>query len=308
MGFNWVKKIFVLATAAILISLSFISPTKAQLDLPALASIISILTDIDHRVEKLPTALDGLNTYIAAWTNPDTTDTSISLQGNLNQLGSLMNKLNTPSSQLPALDASLLGNQGNNVFSLNSGAKPSLSAITASSFPYANDLLYSTLLGQPIISKDVRAGVDSSLNYVQNASGANIYHVMPSGGWNGPASSQQRYQALYNTLMAATSYNNYLLSNLYSDKTQFSTLQQTLIQESSDQANWFAKVSSENIGVVLRQILMYQSQVFVLLTQMIQLQKQTVSAIAMNTAVAIANNQLNENTLASAAQGKRPQL
>lgn len=312
MGFNWIKKMLILVASAGLISLSFAPTVKAQVDLPLLGSILAVLTDIDNKLadidNKVGSILTAFTSYTSAWTNPDTTDTSTTLQGSFNQMGTLMNALNTPSTQLPTLNSNMLGNQGNNVFSANSGSKPTLTAITATSLPYANDLLYSTLLGQPIIGKDTRAGVDSSLNFIQNASGANIYHVMPGGGWNGSVASQQRYQAVYNTIVAATSYNNYVLSNLYTDKTQFSSLQQTLIQESTDQANWFAKVSSENIGVVLRQILMYQSQVFVLLTQMVQLQKQMVSVVAMNTAVSIAGNQMNESTMASSAQGKRPSM
>jgi hypothetical protein len=63
---------------------------------------------------------------------------------------------------------------------------------------------------------------------------------------------------------------------------------------------------SEKIGYVLRQILLYQSQTFVLMTQIVQLQKQMVSAQVMTNATLVAVNQVNERVLAADAQGVQP--
>jgi len=312
MRFNEVKKVFVLLGVVVMVSISSITPLRAQ---TASNDIAAILNQILARVNTLPASLVKLGAFIDAWMNPDTSTPTTTMQQSFTQLGNLLTQdMNTQASLQSSLNASLLNNDGSNVYNSNqTGSTASISQNPASTtnLQYANDLVYSSLLDTPFFPKDPRAGgspgankkIDSSLNYILNASGLNIYHIRPAG-FTGTPASQIRYQGFYNTIMAATSFNGYVLSNVYADKNQFTTLQQTLIQQATDPTKWFAQVSSESIGFVLRQLLLYQSQVFVLLTQMLQLQKQMITAQAMNTAVLIAVNQTNENMMASNAKGE----
>lgn len=304
MRFNEIKKIFILIGTASIVSLSIVTPVKAQNN--PNAGIIAVLNQILQRVDKLPTELLNLGNLTLAWMSPDTSPPSVSMQQNFLQLNQLSQNMSTQLNLQPALNNYMLSNSdGQNVYASNGGKKPTGVAPKATTFPYANDILYSTIMGLPYYAKDPRPGVDNAMNYVLNASGANMYHAIP-GNWQGAAASQTRYQNYFNTVMAATSFNNYVLSYQYADKTQFNTLQTTLIQQATDQSNWFAQVAKENIGFVLRQMLIYESQIFVLLTQMIQFQKQMVAAQTMNTSVLIAINQLNEAALVSYAKGQRP--
>lgn len=308
MRFNQVKKILILMGAAGMVSLSAISPLRAQAGLGDTAILAAIL----DRVNNLPKALEGIGTLTAAWMDPDTSDASIAMQGNFSQLGDLLSADTTQSlTTQGSLNTFLLSNNGDNIYSFNAGVDPTTDPgykpVTPKTLPYANDLAFTSVLGTPVI-KETRKGVDSSMNYIMNASGSNIAHVIPGISWQGKIESQRRYQSFYNTVMAATSYNNYILSYYATDKGQFNTLQNTLIKQASDPKTWFAKVSSENIGFVLRQLLMYQSQIFVLLTEVVEGQKQMVSAQAMNTAVLIAINQINEGAMAAYADNKTPIL
>lgn len=316
MRFNEVKKILVLMVVAITISISCIFPLRAQ---TASNNIAAILNQILQRVNNLPASLVSLGAFMSAWMDPDTSPPTSAMQQSFTQLGSLITQNSTTQDSLQtSLNAKLLNNDGSNVYNANNtGGMASISKdpATPTSLKYANDLVYSSLLDAPFFAKDPRAGeapgenkkIDSSLNYILNAGGLNLYHKRPGGG-QGSAESKTRYQGFYNTIMAATSFNGYVLSNVYADKSQFTTLQQALIKQATDPKDWFAQVSSENIGFVLRQLLLYQSQIFVLLTQSLQLQKQMVAAQAMNTSVLIAVNQLNENTMASSARGENPSL
>lgn len=304
MVFNHVKKMLILIVAAGIVGLSFIAPTRSQ---GGSSDIVAILNQILQRVNNLPAALVSLGTYISNWTDPDTSEPTLQMQNNFQKLGSLLPVTQIAQSNMqPALNNFLFGNNGDNVLEFSGGGSPTGKMPPAKSFMYGNDLTYTSLLGQPLYEKDPRDKANFVMNYVMNASGANIWHQMPDSSFAGSRNAVIRYQAYYNTVMAATTLNNYILSAAAADKGQFNSLQQTLIQQATDPSTWFAKVSSENIGFVLRQLLMYQSQVFVLMTQMIQLQQQALNAQAVNTAVAIAGNQLNEASLVGYAKGKQP--
>jgi hypothetical protein len=280
-------------------------------------SIIAILNAILVRVNNLPPALVNLQAYTNAWMSTDTSTPTSTMQGNFTQLGNylttIVDQQNAVQSQL---NASLLNNDGSNVYNFNYAnyGSSSQNPATTSNLQYANDLVYSSLLGIPFFAKDPRNSggqgkkVDSRLNYIMNASGLNLYHIRPATNWQGSQNSQTKYQGFYNTVMAATSFNGYILSDVYADKNQFTTLQQTLIKQATDPKTWFVEVGKENIGYVLRQLLIYQSQIFVLLTEMIQIQKQMVTAQAINNSVLMAVNMNNENLLVSGAQGKNPSL
>jgi hypothetical protein len=184
--------------------------------------------------------------------------------------------------------------------------------VTASTLPYANDLVYSTLLGQPMLTPDPRnkpgapPTANPALNYIINAGGLSLPHAMPQTGWRGTQYNYQQYMHYYNTVMAAESFNGYVLANQYAESQTNNGLSQaqlSLVTQASS-SDWIANVASEQMGMVFRQLLMFESQLYVLMTQMLQTQKQLLIAQAMTNALLIATNQMNEGILASKAQGQ----
>lgn len=303
MGFSLIKKTLILISAAGLISLSIVSPVRSQG-----SAVEMLLQQILQRVNNLPQSLEELGKFMKAWMDPDSSTTSAAMVGVFSQMGEALNtNQDTQIGMQSAFNNYLLSNDGGNVQAMNMGTALTGKPPTPQTMKYANDLVYSSLLGVPFYAKDPRENMDFARNYILNASGSNIYHEMPTGR-PGTEVSRRRYMALYNTLIAATTFNNYVLSRNYVDKNQFNDLQKTLITQATNADSWFKEVGGENIGFVLRQLLMYQSQMFVLMTQMLQLQKQMVSAQAMNTAVMIANAQLTEASMAAYAKGDQPQF
>ncbi len=294
----FLKKFLILLGAATTVSLVSTSNLRAQgASEEYLRQIAQNTNNILQKVNNLPAYLSNLAQMALAFTAADNSNATANTQLNFTKLNNLINKNST--TQL-SLQTQLNGE-------LFKNADPIETMV-----PYANDLTYSTILGSPYLKPDPREKAsgknqppaqDAAINYVKNASGISLFHFMPGIGWKGSAVDQKRYFGYYNTVMAVESFNGYILSNQYADGNQTNTLQQTLINQASDPKNWFAQIASENIGYVLRQLLLYQSQVFVLLTQLVQTQKQMLNAQAMTNAVLIASNTQQEAYLAGKAQG-----
>ncbi|SRR5579883_298944 len=173
-------------------------------------------------------------------------------------------------------------------------------------FPTVNDIAYATVLGIPPAPK----GSSSAYNYIKNASGVNIYHVMPGLNWTGTKTDKDKYSAYYNTITSVTSYNGYILSQLAAENqngNQLSALQSQLINQASN-STWLAQMSTEDLGKVLRDILLFQSQSYVLLTQLVQTEKQILAAHAMTNSLLLLYGQMNESQLVSKAQGVQPRV
>jgi membrane-bound inhibitor of C-type lysozyme len=102
-------------------------------------------------------------------------------------------------------------------------------------------------------------------------------------------------------------FNGYVLSQLYEDvKNGVAAAQTTLINQASDPANWFATITTESIGAVLRQTLMYQSQSYIVLTQLLQTEKMLLAAQTMNNTLLVLSNQSNESFMLRKAVAKMP--
>ena len=174
--------------------------------------------------------------------------------------------------------------------------------------PNINDLAYSTMLGlPPVMNKN--QPFTPNLNYVTYTGGANLNHVIPNAGWQGTEVDRTNYKNYYNSVVAVESFNSYALSNLYTDlingNNNTTTLQNSLIAQASNSA-WLIQVASEEIGKVLREILIFQSQSYVLLSQLLQTQKQLLTATVMTNTLLILNNRINENYMTAKAQGAAP--
>lgn len=277
------------------------------------ASSGNMLTYLKVIAENTTSIANDMTNYIdvlaTAWTQPDQTGNTSTLITNLIGIGNLVNtELTAQVAQQTQLNQDLLGDK-------------------AKSLDNANDLVYSSLLGVPFFKKDPRgSNIDYSYNYIKNAAGMTVPHTAPNNSWQGADNDVDRYQNFYNTVMAIESYNGYILSGQYADKvdpksetsSNLNTLQQSLISwinaaPSADSSggsgggSFLSQVAGEPIGLVLRQLLVVESQVFVLMTQMLQTQKQIATSQAMTNALLVLSNQQYESYLLSKAQGVRQQ-
>lgn len=241
-------------------------------------------------VNNLPVYMTTLTNLANAWMNKDDSTQSANLQSTLSNL----------TNAYLATDTARTGIQSTILANLFQQATPK-------TMNYANDLAYQTLLGMPYFKKDPRnppgqkpPPVDPAFNYMINASGVGIAHTQPADtGWAGTRDAQITYRAYYNTVMSAESFNAYILSGPYAESLNgntFTQLQNQLLTQASN-SDWFAQVGSETIGIVMRQILMFESQAFLMLAQIVQLQKQMLTAQAITNSLLIASSLTNEQTL-----------
>jgi hypothetical protein len=183
------------------------------------------------------------------------------------------------------------------------------SGISTASVPNVNDLSYGTLMGLPPVSPDPRgknAG-NPVYNYVKMAAGVNITATAPGTDWKGSTYDQTNYRNYFNAITAVQSFNAYALSQIYADTTaQLSTQQSALVAQASDPKSWFAIVASEPIGAVVRQILVFESQNYVVLTELLQTQKLLLATAAMNNTVQMANGMSNSTLLITKATTAMP--
>ena len=302
------KQTIVFFAVAVAASLLFQPLLKAQQQSPSEAYLKQI-ADNTLGIWKL---LDEINLstftqlqeYIRSWMAKD--DSVSALQQIFAQFGAMTStSMDTQKSVQPSLLTQLF-----------KGATPQ-------TFQNANDLAFQTLLGMPFYAQDPRGAnnptVDPKKNYIINASGLLIPHLRPRLS-NADPQDQTRYANYYNAVMATQSFNAYVLSGLYADHLipddennpdpqrrtkSLSTLQKDLITQASN-SDWFVKIASEDLGLVFRQLLMYQSQLYVVTQQLLNVQKQLVAAQAMNNTLIIAGNMNTESMLYDKAVGSGP--
>jgi hypothetical protein len=304
---NRIKKFLVLFSVAGVISALSFSPVKAQS--PGCADMNSCLIVIAQNtyftlmsVNTLPNFLATATQLALSWLKPDKSTNTVALQGGFATLGNLIvqNYTTQLSGQLQ-LTADLYGQPLANL------TNPPDHPAVLDYVPNINDLTYSSLLGQPPVPK-AKGAASAPYNYIKFASGINISHTIPGQSWQGTKADQVKYQNYFATIMAAESFNGFALSNQYADQqngNSFTTTQNTLITQASG-SSWSSQVASEELGIVLRQLLLFESQTYVLLTQLVQTQKQMLAAQVMTNSLLILGGQVNESYLASKAQGVQP--
>lgn len=276
------------------LSLQTASAQQQVQDVSAENSLISILTVVNQ----LPTYLQSLSTMAASflasdnqssdpvnwsayWTNQQTWLTGLATNAATNQV----NQVDLQQSLLTTFFGA------NNIASGNP--------------QNLNDLSYTTLLGQPLLSPDPRSGVNAALNYLTNASSLGITYTIPSAGWRGNQTNQKGYISFYNTVTAVQTYNAYVLSGLYEESRTWAndvSLRSQLIAQSTN-ANWFTSVITNDLGWVLRQILLFGSQTYVLMDELLQTQKKMLATLAMTNSLLVANSGFQADTLLAKAQG-----
>lgn len=170
--------------------------------------------------------------------------------------------------------------------------------------PQINDITYSSIVGLPPVQK----GTVDPMQYIEAAGALNTPHTMPADNWQGSTQDQLQYIGFYNTVMSIESFNAYVLNNLVAENingNRLTPLQTNLVSQASG-SNFLAQVASETIGQVLRQSLMFIAQSYVLLTQMVQIERQQLTAQIMTNSMLVLGNQTNEGVLLMKAQGTQP--
>lgn len=298
LGFR-IKPVFTILMTTLTLTIVNSPPALAQdATAPAPSASESYLKDIRDtlliNINKLPIYLNQLTKMALSWLAPDDSSSTATLQSSFTALiNAKLQDAKTQSDSQQKFLTDFLGNPPSQDKFLN-----------------ANDITYQTLLNKPYFSPDSRSNVDPAYNYTQYAAGLNIRHLMPSPNWipdrQHPAVTM--YTNYYNTASAVQTYNGYILSELYADAKNNNRSKQTqdsLIQQANT-SDWFTQIASENLGIVLRQILLYNSQTYVLLAQILETQKKLLASQVMNNALLIAVNLEAENRIYSKASGRPP--
>lgn len=299
---NSLKKLLV--ASGIAIPLCFLNIANLRAASPDYLALIAQNTSaILSKVNNIPAYINSMLTFALNLQTVDSSDETANMQANFDVLGQIFSQ---NISQQNALQQQIMADIVNkSVSDFNSPAEhpPILDAL-----PNVNDISYASLMG----AKPVLKGSFTPYNYIKAASGANFKHFMPRPDWSNPNAAnnyQPAYFQYYNTVTAVESFGAYALSNLVvesQNNNQTTSLQNALTTQASN-SNWTKKVASETVGEVLRQILLFQSQTYVLLTQLVQTQKQLLTASIMTNSLLIANNRMNEIYITSKAQGVMPQ-
>lgn len=303
------KQLIILLGTAVSISFMSLTNLQAQNSEQYLQQIAANTKGILTNVNQLPNLITNLLTLCTAFLDPIPKDDNQlkTLSTASTQLGDyIIQGQALQQNNIQSLNNDLLNNDGTNVFKSNIPPNSQLTGLY-----YANDLTFSTLLGNPPNSPDPRtkAGfkVNSPYNYIKNAAGLNIWHVVPSSSWK-DGGAKTRYQNYFNTVMAVESFDSYILSSQLANanpQQNMNAIQQQMVTQASD-PSWAMQIASEKIGYVIRQLLLYQSQLFILMTQLVQSQQQMVTAQAMTNSLLIAINQTNENVMVANAKHIQP--
>ena len=295
------------ATTATSPATSTASGGAACTGMDCLPLILQSTTGILADVANIPKYLQKMVEFALNWEAKDDSTSTSEMQVNFDLLGKTVGQnYQTQISMQQQLIAAIVNQP---VTAFTSGANSPTPAVLGP-LPNINDLSYSSLLGYPPVSKGAPAY--NPINFINYAGGAGLVHTLPSAAGAGGVNSTalvKNYQAYYNTVIAIESFNSYALSSTYADSINgaksSTNLQNTLVSQASN-ANWIANIASEELGKVLRQILVFQSQSYVLLTQLVQTQKQLLTATVMTNTLLIASNRTNECVMAAKAQGIAP--
>ncbi|MCL5975536.1 MAG: hypothetical protein M1270_06910 [Gammaproteobacteria bacterium] len=243
-------------------------------------------------VNNVPTYLYDLTRMALSWLEPDKSDTSTNMMSQFSTLGS--NILSNQDKQIKMQQQLIADMYNVKAETLND---PNISA----SLPIGgiNDISFMTIMGMPPMPK-VKS---DPYNYLKNISGFAINHTPPLIGWTGTSENQKIYGAYYHTLMAIQSFNAYILSDLYVNSQSgngLTSAQNALVSQASD-SQWLATIGGEELGKVLRQILMFNSQSYILLTELLRTERQLLAAQTINNTLQILTNMNNEKLMLSKA-------
>lgn len=296
---NYLKKIFVLLFAALSVSIVHISNSGAA---SASETYLYYIMQYTHgtmtAVQNLPQYFRGFAELGIAFMAQDSGDSSI-----ISQTQSKFAELGQGSTQSremqndPAFQQQIMANLLGEEVSAFKGRDPQI----LSRLPRVNDLAYSTMIGAPPVPNAEK----DAYEYVKNVAGFNFIRPILSKAWQGDKEAKAKYAKYFDTVTAITSFNAYVMSSLKTDadKNPNQTKLQNELMNSVSGSAWLAQVATEEIGKVLRQILLFESQNYVLYSKMQQTQRDMLVAQAMTNSLLMLFNQVQENQLVRNAKG-----
>ena len=225
-------------------------------------------------------------TFVSSWMNPDQSPATAALLA-------VFQKIDAALGEQP--DQQQINATVNSIVLNNAGP---------SALPNANDLVYSTLSGQPYFSPDPRGGsVNPALNYAMHASAGDHPHVVPGPAFAGSVSDQVAYAKYIDTVLAAQSFGATVLTNhALADVKNVNPALESLLAQAKDPSAT-AAIATEDIGLVVRQLLLVERQNLVLLSELVQTEKQLLAAQAITNALLISTGTVVEKQLLAKAQG-----
>lgn len=298
---KWKQRVILTSTTLLLLS-----PLTAHSDenTPILRAIRSDTLGILSFLNNLPTYLNELTTEALSWLSKhDDTTVTTDLLGITTALGNdFIANYNSQfdSSRALQIVADMYG-LPNTAMLTTPRERPEIMDIMPT--VNINDTSYWALLGKPPMA----ALPNQPYNYVKNASGITIKHAIPLGSWSGAKDNIERYTTYFQTVMAIESFNAFVMNSIAADNGNQGTQQNLLIQKITS-SEWSTSVATEDLGVVFRQLLLIESQNFVLMNQISQTLKQTLAAQTMTNSLLILNNLNNEQLMAQKASGTGPTI
>jgi len=298
------KKFIVLAGSAVTLSFLAISNLRAaDASSDYLAVIAQNTTKILEKVNDLPNHIQSVTAYMLNWQKSDDSQSTADMQANFDMIGkSAAQNLVTQNGMQTQITADMLTTDATPIsiddFTIPKGNPAILNKLKDIN---VNSLSYATVLGLPPVAK----GAKSPYDYIKNAAALSLQHDIPQPSWAGSKNAKDKYKSYFDVISAIESYDGYLLSGLVAEiqnGNQLTTAQNNLLTQASN-SSWIAQIATEELGKVLRQILLFQSQSYVLLTQSIQVQKQQLMATAMTNSLLVLNAQIVELQLSGRAQG-----
>ncbi|MDA8561640.1 hypothetical protein N9L02_00825 [Gammaproteobacteria bacterium] len=164
--------------------------------------------------------------------------------------------------------------------------------------PNKKDLNYTTLLGNVKDDEKDEASKSAALRYTRFSSGANLSHKKISKIQNEAAAIM--FQNLNLTSTSIQTYNSYLMGKQYANYLNEKKLSETQykLQDKASSEDWLLDVATEkSIGIILRQLLLFTSQIYLLNLELVNSQNEQLAATAMTNSLLIISNQKWENEL-----------
>lgn len=257
-----------------------------------LTLILGTTAGILQLLNQTPAYAEALTEMAKSWVETDDPANTI---GNNQYTFSSLGDLRTTSEQNQLTATLSLTNQFLLAGSINS-TNPFLPA-------NANDLTYSILFGQPLVKPTSNTNDYSQniQNYIKNVTASTLVLDQPNPNWPN-SKSRTQYNNLYNTLAAIQSYDQYLISGLTNLKDS-ETLSTQLTAQATN-PDWFKQIATEALGLVLRHILMYTSQSFVQINQIIELQQKQLAVQAMTNSLLLVLVQSNVGSQLQQSAGR----
>jgi len=122
-------------------------------------------------------------------------------------------------------------------------------------------------------------------DYVRNLTGANYAFSQPPQTPSGK--TPPNYTFFYHSIAAIQSFGNRILSKLLVVPDKNGQSQREFLMNQASSSSWFKNIGEEDLGLVLRHILMYDSQIYVQLMKLEKLQQDHVAAQAMTNTLLI---------------------